>query len=243
MTAELMLYALIAAGLIFWLRSILGTRDQDEPERPIPNLELSEDGKIVGVGGESGEQSEQRLAMIDELAQNDKGSMAIADSNVQDQLIELAKADRSFEIYKFLQATQDVFVYVVESYADGDRETLSNLLSPQVYDAFDKAIEMREQAGEIMQTEIMAVQKSEIIEACLDGKTAYVTVRFWADETTVTKDADGEITSGHPEKTTQMRDVWTFSRDIKARDPRWLVVETREDGAQDNETIPNTHEA
>jgi len=70
---------------------------------------------------------------------------------------------------------------------------------------------------------------------------ALITVRFWADERTVTKDENQNIISGHPDKTTVMRDVWTFSRDVKSRDPRWLVVETREDGIEDNETIPNTH--
>ena len=30
MTADLLVYALVAAGLVFWLRSILGTRHGDE---------------------------------------------------------------------------------------------------------------------------------------------------------------------------------------------------------------------
>lgn len=235
MTAELMLYALIAAGLIFWLRSILGTRDENEPERPIPNLELNEEGKII----DADEKGEQRLAMIDQLAQSNKGTMAIADSNVQDGLVEIAKADKSFEIYAFLQAAQDAFVFVVESYAEGDRETLRDLLSPQVYDAFEQAIDAREKTGESMQTEIRSIQKSEVVEARLDGKDALITVRFWADETTVTRDVNGEITAGHPDKATQMRDVWTFSRNVKSRDPRWMVVETREDGDLDNDVIPN----
>ncbi len=241
MAVELMVYALIAAGLIFWLRSILGTRSDDEPHISSPKLELGDDGKIVGIGGQDGDRAEDKLALIEELAENTKGNMGIASQAAQDGLADIVKADRSFDIYVFLQAAQDAFVFTVESFADGDRDTLQDLLSPQVFEAFNGAIDEREKAGEVMQTEIQSIQKSEVVEAKINGKTALVTVRFWADEVSVTKDEDGEIVHGHPDKVTQMRDVWTFSRDVKSRDPRWLIVETREDGVNDNETIPNTH--
>lgn len=236
-----MLYALIAAGLIFWLRSILGTRDEDDPQgNNVLHLELSADGKIVGVGEEA-ESASDKSTLIAELAENPKGSMSIADKTAENSLLDIVGKDRDFDIYIFLQAAQDAFVYIVESFAEGDRETLEDLLSPEVYQAFDGAISARETAGETMITEIHAIKKSEVIEARLDGKRALVTVRFWADETSVTKDGEGNILHGHPEKTSQMRDVWTFARDLKSRDPRWLVVETREDGAEDNDVIPNTH--
>ena len=38
MPADLIVYAVVAAGLIFWLRSILGTRHGEEHERPNPFL-------------------------------------------------------------------------------------------------------------------------------------------------------------------------------------------------------------
>ena len=241
MAAELMVYALIAAGLIFWLRNILGTHSDDESNISMPKLELSEDGKIVGLNGQEGDTAADKLLLIEELADNDKGNMAISAETAQNGLRDIVKADRGFDVYVFLQAAQDAFVFVVESFADGDRDTLEDLLSPQVFEAFSGAIDVREKAGEVMETEIQSIQKSEIIEARLDGKNALVTVRFWANEVSVTKDESGEIVHGHPEKVTQMRDVWTFSRDVKSRDPRWLVVETREDGVNDNDTIPNTH--
>jgi len=238
--AELIIYALIAAGLIFWLRSILGTRSDDESNISMPKMELGDDGKILGLGGDA-DQSVDKLALIEELANNEKSNMGIENKTAQDGLTDIAKTDRDFDVYAFLQAAQDAFVFTVESFADGDLETLEDLLGPQVFEAFKGAIEARAKSGETMQTEIQSIKKSEVVEARIDGKTAFVTVRFWADEISVTRDEEGNIIHGHPDKVTQMRDVWTFSRDIKSRDPRWLVIETREDGANDNETIPNTH--
>ncbi len=242
MTAELMIYALIAAGLVFWLRSILGTKNEDDLERPAPKLELSEDGKIIGLGcSDTSKKADETIALVEELAKNSKGNMSIAGKLAEQGLVDIIKTDKEFDVYAFLQAAQDAFAYVVESFAEGDREALRDLLGDDVYAAFDNAITAREEAGETMISEIHAIKKSEIVEAALKGKNALITVRFWADETSVTRDEESNIIAGHPEKTTLMRDVWTFSRDLKSRDPRWLVIETREDGIEDNDIIPNTH--
>ncbi len=234
-----MVYALIAAGLVFWLRSILGTRNEDDMARPPVRLELDDNGKVINL--DAPDKEKDKSALITELAQTPKDNMSIANKTVENALIDVAKIDREFDVYKFLRATQDAFVFIVESFADGDRETLQDLLGKEVYEAFESAITAREKAGEQMMAEIQSIQKSEICEARLDGKTALITVRFWAEEISVTKDGDGNVIAGHPDKTIKMRDVWTFSRDLKSRDPRWFVVETREDGEGDNENIPNTH--
>ena len=237
-----MVYGLIAAGLIFWLKSILGTRHGEERDRSVPAMDSnrSETASVLNMN-ENEDKQIDAVALIEELAKEAKGNMSIGSRTAELGLVDVAEYDRDFDIYAFLRAAQDAFVYVVESFAEGDRDTLRDLLGGPVYDAFDKAITAREKAGETAETEIHAIKKSEVIEARLEGKKAFVTVRFWADETSVTKDEDGEILHGHPEKTTLMRDVWTFSRDLKSRDPRWLVVETREDEDGDNELIPNSH--
>lgn len=241
MTAELMVYALIAAALIFWLRSILGTRSEDDPFIPAAKMELNEEGKIITIGFPGSEEGTDHLLAIGQLFEEEKGNMAIENQSARDGLVEIAKIDAEFNVGTFLQATQDVFVYVVESFADGDRKTLADLLSPQVYEAFDGAITARETAQDTMQAEIQSIQKSSVVEARLEGNRAFVTVRFLAEEITHTKDKDGNLIQGHSDKVIQMRDVWTFSRDLKSSDPRWIVVETREDEVKDNDTIPNTH--
>lgn len=240
MTAELMVYGLIAAALIFWLRSILGTRSEDDPKVSTTKIELNDDGKIITIGFPESNTEGDRLAAIEHLFEEEKSNLAIENPQARDGLIDIAKIDIKFDVHDFLQATQDAFVYVVESFADGDRETLVDLLSPQVYEAFDGAISQREESGEVMQAEIQSIKKASVVEARLEGKRAFVTVRFLAEEMTQITDKEGNLIQGHPDKITQMRDVWTFFRDLKSSDPRWIVVETREDEIDDNLTIPNT---
>ena len=40
------------------------------------------------------------------------------------------------------------------------------------------------------------------------------------------RDAQGNVTDGNPDKVTDVTDIWTFARDITSRDPNWKLVAT-----------------
>lgn len=244
MPADLFVYALVAAGLIFWLRNIMGTSHEDEPKRP---------GNLAGEPAKGGPPSlgdsnfvaddvpASQSDRIADLAKNPTNILAIDNKTAENGLIEIADRDRSFDIDVFLEGAQDAFVMIVEGFAKGDRELLESLLGEDVFNAFNAAIDEREKIENIQETEIHAVRNAEVIEAKLDYNKALVTIRFKADETSVTRDKTGKIIEGDPDKTTEMHDIWTFGRDIKSRDPRWFVFETRGDFDGDNDLIPDTH--
>ena len=240
MAADLIVYALVAAGLVFWLRSVLGTRHGEERERPNPFLsgEGQEDNPFADQDTIMPLSAEDRIAS---LAEEENKNIGVKDKSAEVGLVDIAKADSSFDIDVFLEGAQDAFVYIVEAYADGDRETLKELLSEEVYSAFEMGIADRESREEKQETEIHAIRKAEVIEAKLDGKDSAVTVRFIADQTSVTRDKDDEIITGSTERTTEMHDIWTFSRNIRSKDPTWKLVETRGDFEEDNDLIPDTH--
>ncbi len=240
MAPDLIVYAIVAAGLVLWLRNVLGTRHGDERERSNPfavQPETTDPRKPPYLQGEAKSQTPQER--IAALAANPTPVMSVENKTAENGLIDISRADRAFDINFFLDGAQEAFVMIVEAFAKSDREILQGLLEPQVFAAFDGALDAREKSGEKMINEILAVRKSEVIEAKLQGRIAYITVRFQADEITVTRDKNDEVISGHPEKVVPMRDIWTFSRDVRGRDPRWLVHETRGDFDGDNDTIPN----
>lgn len=243
MPADLIVYALVAAGLVFWLRSILGTRHGGERDRATPYL--SKQPEAVRGAPQAFTQDENALESpeqrIMDLARNPTAILAVDNKTAEAGLIEISKADKTFEIAHFLEGAQDAFAYIVESFAEGDRETLKDLLAPQVYAAFEGAIAEREKRGEKQKTEIHAIRRAEVIDAKIVDKTALITVRFKAAETSVTTDSLGQTIAGHPDKTTEMRDIWVFSRSLRARDPRWFLEETRGDFDGDNEIIPNSN--
>ena len=54
---------------------------------------------------------------------------------------------------------------------------------------------------------------------------ARIAVLFVADVAAVTRDRDGNVIAGSLDDAIESRDVWTFSRNITARDPNWLLDE------------------
>ncbi len=235
MDAALILYAVIAVGLVIWLRGILGTRSGDERERPNPFTAPTE--KPVANLNTRKNNDDVVTLPLNDAAPVLPRNVHLANEQVQRDLLDIGRVMRDFDLVRFAQGAQDAFVMVVEAFAAGDRDTLKNLLEPQVYSAFEGALKQRENAGETMTSEIHAVRKMEILNATSDTKSVYVKVRFIADETCVIKNKDGAVISGDPDRITEMNDVWTFSKPLKSREPMWYLHETRDgDVTEDHKT-------
>jgi predicted lipid-binding transport protein (Tim44 family) len=238
--ADILLYAIVAAGLVFWLRNILGTRESDETQRPNPLVSNSTDSKDSALDSGGLAPASGLGLNADDIKGDLDRTMSVSDA-VAPALVDIARLDRSFNLARFLSGAQDAFVIVVEAFAEGDKETLKELLSAPVFSAFSSVIDKREKDKEKASVEIHAIRKSEIIEASLEGKTAFITVRFVADETNVLQDKKDKLLSGHPDRVTETIDIWTFSRDLKSKSPIWIVTATKDEDAQDHEqkTVPD----
>jgi len=134
--------------------------------------------------------------------------------------------DPAFDPQHFLTGARAAYEMIVTAYAQGDRRTLKNLLSKDVYDGFETAIKERETRGEKAETRFVSIDKADIAGAEVKGKTAQVTVRFVSQLVSVTRDRDGNVIDGSPDKVTDVTDVWTFARDLSSRDPNWKLVAT-----------------
>jgi predicted lipid-binding transport protein (Tim44 family) len=134
--------------------------------------------------------------------------------------------DPSFDARHFLTGARAAYEMIVTAYAQGDRRTLKNLLSKEVYDGFEQAIKDRETRGEKAETRFVSIDKADITGAEVKGRTAQVTVRFVSQLVSVTRDKDGNVIDGSPDKVTDVTDVWTFARDLSSRDPNWKLVAT-----------------
>ena len=134
--------------------------------------------------------------------------------------------DPSFDAAHFLTGARAAYEMIVTAYAQGDRRTLKNLLSKEVYDGFETAIKERETRDEKAETRFVSIDKADLVGAEVKGKTAQVTVRFVSQLVSVTRDRDGNVIDGSPDKVTDVTDVWTFARDLSSRDPNWKLVAT-----------------
>jgi predicted lipid-binding transport protein (Tim44 family) len=238
MPADLILYALVAVVLVFWLRNTLGTRHGEERQRenPLRNADpgarpgdIRDRGKVIDITDMDDPANAKRFPGLDIRPEALPGMM------------EILRYDRDFDPYRFVQGAKDAFPMIVEAFAANDTDTLQDLLAPKIYKAFVDVIDARKLRGETISSEIHAVRKAEIVESRLAGKMAYLTLRLVADETCVIRNAENQIISGNPDRVTELKDVWTFGREIGSRDPTWRVFETRDDVTDDGTLqIPNS---
>lgn len=246
MAADLIVYGVVAAGLIFWLRSLLGTKHGEERERPNPfdaqNYDQGENQEHSPIPGVDALKSGSMADRIRAMALETGKVASIENKTAEEGLIAIAEKDKGFDIDFFMDSVQEVFVMVIKGFASGDKDTLHDLLRDDVYGAFHAAISEREAIGNTMDAEIHAIRKAEVIKANLSGSMADVTIRFCADESRVEKDQQGNIVSGDPNRINKMIDIWTFSRDLSKDDPRWLLSETssEDNDEDDNDLVPDT---
>jgi predicted lipid-binding transport protein (Tim44 family) len=135
-------------------------------------------------------------------------------------------ADSSFAPREFLQGARAAYEMIVMAFARGDRKALKDLLSKEVFDGFSSVITQREQNNLKAEATFVSLDKANIVEAELKGKTMEVTVKFASKLINATRDAAGTVVEGSAEAITDVVDIWTFARDAGSRDPNWRLVAT-----------------
>ena len=135
--------------------------------------------------------------------------------------------DPRFDLKEFVAGARAAFEMIVQGFAEGDRKTLKELLSSEVYDYFDGAMRDRESRNEILENTLIRIVSVDATEAEVEHGIASITVKIVSEQVNVTKNAAGETVSGNANHIAEVSDIWTFSRDLRSRDPNWKLVATR----------------
>jgi predicted lipid-binding transport protein (Tim44 family) len=217
---SLIVFAALAVFVIWKLRSVLGMRidreeappAQFEPRRaPLAPVRVTE---APATGSVAGERPQDRWRDV-----------AAADTPAAAGLDAIAAADPRFDGPAFLDGARRAYEIIVTAFARGDRDTLRPLLSKDVFDGFAGEIARREQAGETMETAIVAIDRALVEAARTAPRLNEIAVRFAVRLITIRKDKAGETIDGGT--TTPVEELWTFARDPRAADPNWKLVATR----------------
>jgi predicted lipid-binding transport protein (Tim44 family) len=221
----------VAVVILLRLRSVLGTRTGHErPYDPFATEagekgRRSADGKVIPLPGSK---PAEEIHAVDSA--NDPVWQGVAEegSTLAKGLEKVAKADESFDVPGFLEGAKMAYEMIVTAFAQGDRKTLKPLLSKDVYEGFAEAIAEREKAEETVETQIVGIDRAQITAATLHGRRASITVNFQSQMITVKRNSEGEVIDGNERAIQDITDVWTFDRDVTARDPNWRLVATEE---------------
>jgi predicted lipid-binding transport protein (Tim44 family) len=215
---EIIILAMIAAFLGLRLYSVLGRRAEHEEESIPQRFDAGEADQAQGA----------RPKAANAVAQPRPSELEGVMPAVERGIRAIADADRSFDLSGFMEGAKGAYEVVLEAFWKGDRETLRELCDDDVYAGFVAAIEAREEAGHEVDNRLIRIEENRIHSAELDGRTARIAVLFVADIAAVTRDADGNVVAGSLDDALESRDIWTFARNVAARDPNWVLDETDE---------------
>ena len=223
------IFFLVAAVVIFFqLRNVLGRRTGNERPPFDPYTAARARDKDVASTGPENVVSlpKKRTAAADDEAYKAIDTVAKAGTDLNKGLRAIKDADPSFDPKTFADGAKMAYEMIVMAYADGDRKTLKNLLSREVYDGFVQAISDRESRSEKIQSSFVGINKADIVSAEMKGGEAHVTLRIVSELISATRDGAGAVIDGDPETVAEVKDVWTFARDTRSRDPNWKLVAT-----------------
>jgi predicted lipid-binding transport protein (Tim44 family) len=228
------IFLVLAIVIFLRLRSVLGRRTGQERPPFDPYLRREDDAKPV-----SDPASDKVVTLpprqpveVRDTAPDEAGAtaqiktLAPEGSPLAGALQAVLAADPGFDPKSFIAGARQAYEMIVTAFAEGDRKTLRQLLSRDVYDGFVAAVAEREKRQEKVEFNFVGIEKAEITDASMKNGFVQVTVRFVSQLISATRDADGAVIDGDPTHVTDVTDIWTFGRTVPSRDPNWKLVAT-----------------
>ncbi len=191
---ELLIFAVLAAVVLYQLYAVLGRRVGRQPE-------------------------DNADAMARAPVEATPTGRLPADGPAMGGVPAIKAKDPAFDIERFLQGARGAFETIVVAFAAGDREALKPLLSQEVYGAFDNVMTRREAEGRSETVEFLQPPRADLEESAVSGEAARIKVRFLAEFRNRSKGPEGEAVDDR-----RTAEVWTFERTLASRDPNWTLV-------------------
>jgi predicted lipid-binding transport protein (Tim44 family) len=223
------IFLALAVFIFLRLRNVLGQRTGSERppfDRAARNAVQAPDNNVITVPGKLIDPGAP-APVPDAVPAGDRWKDLVEPGSALARGLDAVVAqDSSFDPRNFISGARSAYEMIVLAFANGDRRSLRDLLSPDVYESFDAAIKEREKHEQKTETRFVSIDKAELVGAELRDRTAQLTVRFVSQMISVTRDKMGTIVDGNPDKVADITDIWTFARDISSRDPNWKLVGT-----------------
>jgi predicted lipid-binding transport protein (Tim44 family) len=212
---DILLFAGIAAFLVFRLRSVLGRRTGLEQHRRDPFNPPQPPPPGTPAAPAASRAPPRLVAGNGGVAPPATGLAAIHAS------------DPAFAEDAFLKGARSAFELIVNAFAAANKAALQPLLSKDVYDRFAEAIDARLAAKQSLETGLRAIKSAEIVDSSIDSGAALITVKFVSDQTNLTRSPGGAVVEGDPNRVEEHVDYWSFARPVRSRDPNWTLVATK----------------
>ena len=186
---DIIIFAAIAGFIIYRLRSVLGKRTgfQKKPVEKPQKFKKEEENK--------------ELQKIPSLLDN------------QLKLENVYKKVENFDHKQFLDGAKKAFEIIITAFNNGDKKTLKNLVSKDVFEAFEKAIDNQTNNPS---AQFYSLIIDSVEDAKVENNTISISINFVSEQ--MINNDEGKIIKN--------KDTWTFEKLANSSSPIWTLTQT-----------------
>ena len=146
----------------------------------------------------------------------------IKDSIFSEQVMEYSQKqildlDKNFSFHNFIQGAKEAFKIIVEAFNNKNVEEIKHLVSTEVYDNFQKAIDVKDN----YETFNISSVKASILNIKVIKNYANIKVKFLSSQ---------KVTLNNKiQNLEDIKDIWTFEKDMTTNSLVWKLVEVGTD--------------
>ena len=133
----------------------------------------------------------------------------------QKQILNL---DKNFSFHNFIQGAKEAFKIIVEAFNNKKVEEIKHLVSTEVYNNFQKAIDLKNNNYETFN---ISSVKASILNIEVVKNYANIKVKFLSNQRVTLNNQTKNLDN--------IKDIWTFEKDMKTNSHVWKLVEVGTD--------------
>ena len=126
---------------------------------------------------------------------------------------------------EFLKGAEIAYETILTAFANGDKNKLKNLLTPEMVTNFEEAINLRNKDKIKSEFTFIGIKESNVEKYNKIKNELFATVKVVSEVISVQKDKDDKIIEGNPDKIKYVVDYWKFSKNILKKGPNWYLSE------------------
>ena len=218
---DILILAMIAIFIINRLRNVLGKKTGNESDI----VEKFTQRKSAFKESEPDSISDEKVTKLDHKIEKTFHS----NKKINSVINEIIKLDNNFEINSFFEGAKKAFEFILTEYSNNNLKVLEKLVNKNIYKEFENQINLRTDKNEELEITVISVKNPEIKSVNLEKKyTAYFKLLFNSEQVQITKNSKGDIIDGDSNQILQIKEIWTFSKNLKSKDPNWTLEEIEE---------------
>ncbi len=218
---DILILAMIAIFIINRLRNTLGKKTGNEHD-------LAD--KFTRGKSDLKESTPDKVSKESIEETNMENSRQIFHENpgISSELSKIHKIDPSFKVDEFITGAKKAFEFIIDKYSDENIKPLKKLLSADIFKMFDKQISNRAKKNENLDVNIIGIKEAKIEGVSLKSNVASIKVKFSSEQVQIIKNDKGKIISGDGNQILSIVENWFFSKDLKRKDPNWILEKIEE---------------